>query len=161
MGGFSAYAIVPSARLLNHSGLLFTQGWSGEVCKARSIAISSPCLPAAFTNSSKSFMVPSAGLIASWPPSALPIAHGTPQSSSLASRVLFFPLRCEIPIGCTGGRYKTSKPIAATPGKRLVAVANVPEVTEPSAFLTAPSLRGKNSYQEPTKALSLSARTGY
>ena len=125
------------------------------------MAISKPFLPAAFTKSSKSFIVPSAGLIASCPPSALPIAQGTPQSSAFASRVLFLPLRCEIPIGCTGGKYKTSKPIAATPGKRLVAVANVPLVTDPSAFLMAPSLRGKNSYQAPINARSRSARTGY
>ena len=64
-------------------------------------------------------------------------------------------------MGCTGGRYKTSNPIAATPANRFVAVANVPLTTEPSGFLMAPSLRGKNSYQDPTSARSLSARTGY
>ena len=28
-GGFSAYAIVPSARVVNHSGCSRTHGWSG------------------------------------------------------------------------------------------------------------------------------------
>ena len=51
--------------------------------------------------------------------------------------------------------------MAATPAKRFVAVANVPLTTVPSAFLMAPSLRGKNSYQDPTNARSRSARTGY
>ena len=51
--------------------------------------------------------------------------------------------------------------MAATAAKRFVAVANVPLTTVPSAFLMAPSLRGKNSYQDPTKARSRSARTGY
>ena len=41
-GGFSAYAIVPSARVVNHSGWLVTQGWSGAHCSARSSATSRP-----------------------------------------------------------------------------------------------------------------------
>ena len=60
-----------------------------------------------------------------------------------------------------GGKYKTSKPIAATPTRRFVAVAKVPLTTVPSGFLVAPSLRGKNSYQDPTSARSRSALTGY
>src|SRR5437867_9262129 len=35
------------------------------------------------------------------------------------------PLRLTRPIGWIGGRYSTSKPIAATPGSRLAAVAKV------------------------------------
>ena len=30
LGGFSACAIVPSARWVNHSGCSLTQGWSGD-----------------------------------------------------------------------------------------------------------------------------------
>ena len=41
-GGFSAYAIVPSARVVNHSGCSVTQGWSGEHCSAMSSATSRP-----------------------------------------------------------------------------------------------------------------------
>ena len=41
-GGFSAYAIVPSARLVNHSGCFVTHGWSGEHCSAKSSATSMP-----------------------------------------------------------------------------------------------------------------------
>ena len=98
--------------------------------------------------------------MASWPPSLLPIAQGTPGSVADGVSVLFFPLRKFVPIGCTGGRYKISKPIAATAGRRSSAVLKVPEITVPSALTFAPSLRGKNSYQEPTRARSWSARIG-
>ena len=41
-GGFSAYAMVPSARVVNHSGWLVTYGWSGEHWRAMSSATSRP-----------------------------------------------------------------------------------------------------------------------
>src|SRR5919107_680845 len=46
-GGFSAYAMVPSALVVNQSGCSFTHGWSGAHCRARSIATSSPLSRAA------------------------------------------------------------------------------------------------------------------
>ena len=64
-------------------------------------------------------------------------------------------------MGWIGGRYKTSKPMAATAGNLFAALTKVPDVTVPSAFFTAPSLRGKNSYQAPTRARSRSARIRY
>src|SRR5262249_42084962 len=64
---------------------------------------------------------------ASWPPSSDPIAHGEPTSVSLATRALLRPLRLTRPIGWIGGRYTMSKPIAATAGSRLAAVAKVPD----------------------------------
>ena len=103
-GGFSAYAIDPSARVVNHSGCSFTQGWSGDACSARSIATSSPRSLARDTNASKSANVPRSGWIASCPPSGAPIAQGEPGSPGLASSVLFRPLRNVVPIGWTGGR---------------------------------------------------------
>ena len=51
--------------------------------------------------------------------------------------------------------------MAATAGNLFVALTKVPEVIVPSAFFTAPSLRGKNSYQAPESARSRSARIGY
>src|SRR5919205_942769 len=74
-GGFSAYAIVPSGSFVNQSGWSRTHGWSGETCMAKSSAISRPASRARATNASKSSSVPSAGWIASWPPSAAPMAH--------------------------------------------------------------------------------------
>lgn len=103
-GGFSAYAIEPSARLLNHSGCCFTHGWSGEALSARSRATSSPRLFALATKASKSSNVPRSGWIASCPPSTLPIAHGEPGSPGPGVRVLFAPLRKDVPIGWIGGR---------------------------------------------------------
>ena len=47
----------------------------------------------------------------------------------------------------------TSKPISATPSRRLAAVLKLPEVTLPVlASRVAPSERGKNSYQLPKSA---------
>ncbi len=55
----------------------------------------------------------------------------------------------------------TSKPIAATASSRLAAVTRVPETTAPVSGSTyAPSERGKNSYQEPYRARSRSAKNG-
>src|SRR5664279_3405612 len=156
-GGFSEYAIVPSARVVNHCGCSVTHGWSGEAFNARSSAISSPRLLAVATNASKSCIVPRSGWIASWPPSAEPIAHGTPGSPGSGFSVLFLPLRKVLPIGCTGGMYTTSKPIAAIAGRRLAAVANVPDLGGSS---DAPSERGKNSYHDPYKARSRSTHSG-
>ena len=145
---------------MNHSGALFTHGWSGEHWRAKSRATSILFFAATLRKSSKSFIVPSSGLMASWPPSLLPIPHGTPGSVGSAVRELFLPFRCECPIGWIGGMYKTSKPIAATSGIRFAALWKVPDVMEPSTFLIAPSLRGKNSYQLPTSALSRSTLIG-
>jgi hypothetical protein len=125
-GGFSAYAIVPSGFVVNHSGCSATHGWSGAACRARSIATSMPSSPVRATNASKSSIVPSAGWIASWPPSSEPIAHGEPTSSGPVTSVLFGPLRFTLPIGWIGGRYTTSNPMSATAGRRSAAVRNVP-----------------------------------
>src|SRR5579875_3110925 len=103
-GGFSAYAIDPSARVVNHAGCFFTQGWSGDAWRARSSATSRPRSLALDTNAAKSANEPRSGWIASCPPSAEPIAHGEPGSPGLASRVLLRPLRKVVPIGWIGGR---------------------------------------------------------
>lgn len=92
-GGFSAYAIVPSARWRNHSGCFSTQGWSGEHWSAKSSAISRSSSRARATKASKSSIVPRSGWTASCPPSVEPMAHGTPGSQLPADRVLFGPLR--------------------------------------------------------------------
>ena len=64
--------------------------------------------------------------------------------------VLFRPLRNVIPIGCTGGRYTTSKPMPATASSRRAAVRSVPETGGrwPVGSTWAPSDRGKNSYHD-------------
>ena len=71
---------------------------------AKSSATSTPAARAAAIIASKSSQVPSSGLIASWPPSAEPIAHGEPTSPGSALTALFRPLRFVTPIGWTGGR---------------------------------------------------------
>ncbi len=98
-GGFSAYAIDPSGRWWNQSGCFSTHGWSGEHCRAKSSAISSPSSEALATKASKSSIVPRSGWTASCPPSCEPIAHGTPTSHSPAVSELFRPLRWVRPIG--------------------------------------------------------------
>ncbi|WP_309244482.1 hypothetical protein [Micromonospora parastrephiae] len=103
-GGFSAYAMLPSARVVNHSGCSVTHGWSGAHCNARSIATSRPCAAAAWMKARKSAGVPRSGWIASWPPSAAPIAHGEPTSVGPAVSALLRPLRLTRPIGWIGGR---------------------------------------------------------
>src|SRR5215470_8263351 len=101
--------------------------------------------------------------MASWPPAGEPIAHGEPGSSGRASSALFLPLRAVVPIGCTGGRYTTSKPIEAIASKRLAAVRSVPDtdLRRPSGSTLAPSDRGKNSYQDPNSDRCLSTMSGY
>ena len=83
-------------------GATVTQGWSGAACRARSRATSRPSRCASATNRSKSSKSPRSGWIASWPPSAEPMAYGEPGSCSPASRVLLGPLRLTRPIGWTG-----------------------------------------------------------
>ena len=97
----------------------------------------------------------------SCPPSGDPIAHGEPGSPGCGVSVLLRPLRKVKPIGCTGGRYTTSKPIAAIPSSRLAAVRSVPETggLRPAGSNWTPSDRGKNSYHEPYSARSLSTCT--
>ena len=113
------------------------------------------------TNASKSSNVPRSGWIASCPPSGEPIAHGEPGSPGRGTSVLFRPLRNEVPIGCTGGRYTTSKPMAATASSRRAAVRSVPETggVWPVGSTWAPSDRGKNSYHAPYSARSRSTCT--
>ena len=54
----------------------------------------------------------------------------------------------------------TSKPISATASSRFAAVRKVPLTIRPSGRSTAPSERGKNSYQLPNSARSRSAYAG-
>ena len=55
-----------------------------------------------------------------------------------------------------------SKPMAATASRRFAAVRKLPEVHSPVAWWrTAPSERGKNSYQAPRPARSRSTSSGY
>ena len=113
------------------------------------------------TNASKSSIVPRSGCSASCPPSADPIAHGEPGSPSAGVSVLFLPLRNVVPMGCTGGRYTTSKPMPAIASSRLAAVRSVPEAgaRRPIGSIWTPSERGKNSYHEPYSARSRSTWT--
>ena len=113
------------------------------------------------TNASKSSIVPRSGWIASCPPSGEPIAHGEPGSPSAGVSVLLRPLRKVVPIGWTGGRYTTSKPMPATASSRLAAVRSVPEAgaRRPIGSTWTPSERGKNSYHEPYSARSRSTCT--
>ena len=62
-------------------------------------------------------------------------------------------------MGCTGGRYTTSKPMAEIASSRLAAVRSVPETgaRRPIGSTWTPSERGKNSYHEPYSARSRSA----
>ena len=103
-GGFSAYAMVPSGRTVNHSGCSATHGWSGAHWSAKSSATSMPRSWVRATNASKSSIVPSSASIASCPPSAEPMAHGEPTSPGPAFTELLRPLRCTVPIGWIGGR---------------------------------------------------------
>ena len=72
---------MPSSRVVKNCGLLWTHGWSGAACSARSRATSSPRPFALATNASKSSMVPRSGWTASCPPSLEPMAQGLPGSS--------------------------------------------------------------------------------
>ena len=88
--------MVPSARVVNHSGCSVAHGWSGAACRAKSSATSSPSRPASATNASKSSSVPRSGWIASWPPSRLPMAQGEPTSSGVGVSVLFGALAVDL-----------------------------------------------------------------
>ena len=104
LGGFSAYAMVPSIRVVNHSGCVVTQGWSGEACRAKSSAISIPSSRARATRRSNESQSPRSGWMASCPPAALPMAHGEPGSSADGSSELFLPFLNALPIGWIGGK---------------------------------------------------------
>ncbi|MDT4861140.1 hypothetical protein FQZ97_957320 [compost metagenome] len=120
-----------------------------------SSAISRPCSPARATRWRKSSAVPSAGRIAVCPPSAAPIAQGLPTSSGPACSALLGPLRCSRPMGWIGGKYSTSKPMAAMAGRRASTSLKVP--CTPGA---GPVERGKSSYQVLKRARSRSANSG-
>ena len=74
--------------------------------------------------------------------------------------LLLRPLRCTLPIGWIGGRYTMSKPMRATRGNALVAVAKVPCTGLPE--LSQPPVdRGKNSYHELKRASGRSTQMPY
>src|SRR4051794_5999265 len=142
-GGFSAYAMEPSARCANHSGWSATQGWSGEACSAKSSATSRPSDFALATNASKSSNVPRSGWMASWPPSTFPIAQGDPGSAGPGFRVLFGPLRNDVPMGWIGGGTTKPQPNAAVASSPSYEGWNVPDVQVLVASpYTAPCERG-------------------
>ncbi len=103
------------------------------------------------TNASKSAIVPRSGWTASCPPAGDPMAHGEPGSPACAISALLRPFRYVNPMGCTGGRYTTSNPIAAIASSRLAAVRSVPDTggSRPAGSNWTPSDRGKNSYHDP------------
>lgn len=63
-------------------------------------------------------------------------------------------------MGWIGGRYTTSKPIAAMAGSRSAALRNVPLTGCSPGSTTAPSERGNISYQEPKRARLRSTTSG-
>jgi hypothetical protein len=76
--------------------------------------------------------------------------------------VLLRPLRLIFPIGWIGGRYTTSKFIAAMAGSRCAAVLKVPcLIGVASGPTSAPSERGKNSYQAENRARLRSTQRAY
>src|SRR2546428_805239 len=81
------------------------------------------------------------------------MAQGLPTSPCSASSALFLPLRSVMPIGCTGGRYSTSKPIASSSGRNAIRSRNVACVPSPRTE------RGKSSYQVEKRARTGSTRT--
>ena len=83
--------MVPSGSVVNHSGCSDDHGWSGAHCSARSSATSRSSSRARLTKYAKSSAVPSFGWIASWPPSAEPMAHGNRRRQGPAIRVLLGP----------------------------------------------------------------------
>src|SRR5829696_5325795 len=113
------------------------------------------------TNRSKASQSPRSGWIASCPPSELPMAHGEPGLAGPGARVLFGPLRNEVPMGWIGGMYMTSKPICAAASMRSWDESKVPEIhLEFSSSQRAPSERGKNSYQDANSAALRSTKIG-
>ena len=76
-GGFSAYAIVPSARGGEPLGVLVDPRVVGRALQRQvERDLEAELLGARSTNASKSSIVPRSGWTASWPPSLEPIAHG-------------------------------------------------------------------------------------
>ena len=96
----------------------------------------------------KSSMVPSSGSIAVCPPSRLPMAHGLPGSPRPRRKGVVAALAVGVADRVDGGRYSTSKPMAATsaPGRR--------------SPCKPPNDRGNSSYQAPTSARSRSTHSG-
>src|SRR5690348_7913205 len=88
------------------------------------------------------------------PPSSDPIAHGLPASSAPACGELFLPFRKLRPIGCMGGRYRTSNPIDATYGSQDSQSRRVP-----GRLGSGEVERGNNSYQVEKRAFSRSTTT--
>ena len=156
-GGFSAYAMVPSASTVKNSGCSLAHGWSGAACSAKSRAISRPSSLAWSIMSRNSSSPPRFGSKASWPPCLEPIAHGEPTSPSSGVSVLFRPLRLTSPMGWIGGKYTVSKPMSATRFSCAAVVSHVPWTGLPIAS-TPPVERGNNSYQELTSASRRSTR---
>ena len=70
------------------------------------------------------------------------------------------PFRWVVPIGWTGVRYTTSKPMEEMRGRSSAAVRSVPDTQEPSGRWKAPSERGKISYHAPARASGRATPSG-
>ena len=152
--------MVPSARVVNHSGMLGDPrvvggALQGEVERHLQVELVGPLDERVEVGEGAQLGVH--GVV---PARLDPTAHGEPGSSKPAIGALSRPLRRLSPIGWMGGRQTTSKPMAATASRRFAAVRSVPACTEPSDCRTAPSDRGNISYQAPTSARSRSTNTG-
>ena len=126
-------------------------GWSGAHCSARSSATSRSSSRARLTKYAKSSAVPSFRWIASWPPSAEPMAHREPTSSGPAIRCCWVP--CDWPHrwGVDGRQVHHVETHSGDAwqvvyGGQKVPCTGLPSVSQP------PVDRGKNSYHEPYRA---------
>ena len=118
LGGFSAYAIDPSARVVNHSGCSVTQG--GRASVERDVEGDlQPLGPRLRDEGREVLLRAEVRVDRVCPPSGEPIAYGQPGSPGWASSVLLRPLRNVVPIGCTGVQVHDVEPHRRDAGQPL------------------------------------------
>ena len=155
-GGFSAYAMEPSARWENHSGCSVTHGWSGEACRAKSMRdLETERLGLGHepVEGLEVAEVGMDGVVAALGGCRSPTAsQGRPDRGSGC---------CSHPCGTrsrwdgSAARRSRRSPWPAAASSRSCEESKVPDFqVSVSSSYSAPWERGKNSYQEANERLS-------
>jgi hypothetical protein len=158
-GGFSAYAMVPSARVVNHSGCSVTHGWSGGALQREVQRDLEPEPLGRATKASKSSMVPRSGWIASWPPAGSRWRTASPGPPGRRRACCSGP--CGSPLEPDRVDRREVDDVEAHRGDGGQPLGRGAQRAGGPAVLllvvpSQPSLRGKNSYHAPDSASSRS-----
>ena len=125
--------MVPSARVVNHSGCSVDPGVVGGGLQREVERDLEPELAGLGHEGVEVVEVAEVGVDGVVAAVPLPMAHGEPDVVGAGVRVLLGPLRLTSPMGWIRRQVDTSKPMSATAGSRAAAVRKVPLTTLPEA----------------------------